>query len=46
MLPEQDRRLPGIAAVMLDEFHERKWDADLALALCLLCRRTARPDLR
>ena len=46
VLPVQDRSLPGVAAVLLDEFHERGWDADLALALCTLCRGTARPDLR
>jgi hypothetical protein len=45
-VPVQDRSLPGVAAVFLDEFHERGWDADLALALCTLCRRTSRPDLR
>lgn len=46
ILPDQDRSLPGVAAVLLDEFHERNWDADMALALCTLCRCTARPDLR
>ncbi|HWB79832.1 MAG TPA: helicase-related protein, partial [Nannocystaceae bacterium] len=38
--------LPGIAAVVFDEFHERHLDADLALALVRALQRGARPDLR
>ncbi len=38
--------LPGVAVVVLDEFHERSLDADLALALVRRARDTARPDLR
>ncbi len=38
--------LPGIAAVLFDEVHERSLDADLALALTLEAREALRPDLR
>ena len=41
-----DPGLEGIAAVLLDEVHERSLDADLALALCLDAQRHLRPDLR
>ncbi|MBY0505070.1 MAG: ATP-dependent helicase HrpB [Bryobacteraceae bacterium] len=41
-----DPQLKGIATVVLDEFHERHLDGDLALALLLHLQRTARPDLR
>ncbi len=37
--------LPGIAAVVLDEFHERHLETDVALALLLELRRARRPDL-
>ena len=40
-----DPALEGISAVILDEFHERSLDADLALALALDAQ-TLRPDLR
>jgi ATP-dependent helicase HrpB len=40
-----DPELKGVAAVMLDEFHERHLDSDLALALLKRLQRT-RPDLR
>jgi len=42
----RDPELKGVAAVVLDEFHERSLHADLALALCHRLRRGARPDLR
>lgn len=38
--------LPGVSVVVLDEFHERHLDTDLALALLRRLQRTARPDLR
>jgi ATP-dependent helicase HrpB len=38
--------LPGVGAVVLDEFHERHLQGDLALALLRRLQRTARPDLR
>lgn len=41
-----DPMLEGIGAVLLDEFHERSLDADLALALALDCQRGLRDDLR
>jgi ATP-dependent helicase HrpB len=40
-----DPDLRGVAAVVLDEFHERHLDSDLALALLKRLQRT-RPDLR
>lgn len=42
----QDRSLQNVAAVILDEFHERSIDADLALTLCTDCQKRLRPDLR
>ncbi|SDH81583.1 ATP-dependent helicase HrpB [Roseospirillum parvum] len=41
-----DPALPGVAAVILDEFHERSLAADQALALLLEARAVLRPDLR
>ena len=41
-----DPELPGIAAVLFDEFHERTLDADFGLALALDIRAGLRPDLR
>lgn len=38
--------LPGIAAVMFDEIHERSLESDLALALTLEAREALCPDLR
>jgi ATP-dependent helicase HrpB len=38
--------LEGLATVVLDEFHERHLEGDLALALLRRLQRTARPDLR
>ena len=41
-----DRTLSAVGIVVLDEFHERHMDADLALALLLNLQRTVRPDLQ
>jgi len=41
-----DITLPGIAAVVLDEFHERSLEMDLVLGLLVRLRQTVRPDLR
>ncbi len=41
-----DPSLPGVAAVVLDEFHERHLPGDLALAFLRRLQRTARPDLK
>jgi ATP-dependent helicase HrpB len=41
-----DPGLEGVAAVILDEIHERSLDADLALALSLDAQAMLRPDLR
>jgi ATP-dependent helicase HrpB len=41
-----DPLLKGVNTVVLDEFHERHLDGDLALALLLHLQRTQRPDLR
>jgi ATP-dependent helicase HrpB len=38
--------LPGVGAVLLDEFHERHLHGDLALALLRRLQRTRRPDLK
>lgn len=43
---QSDPGLDGVAAVLLDEVHERSLDADLALALCLDLQRSFRPELR
>ncbi len=37
--------LPGVSLVVFDEFHERHWQADLTLALCLDIQRGLREDL-
>ncbi len=42
---QSDPFLEGVAAVVLDEFHERSIHADLALAILRDVRSTARPDL-
>jgi ATP-dependent helicase HrpB len=39
-------RLPGVGAVVVDEFHERHLPGDLALALLRRLQRTARPELK
>ena len=41
-----DPALEGVDTVVLDEFHERHLEGDLALALIERLRRTRRPDLR
>ncbi|PZU17353.1 MAG: ATP-dependent helicase HrpB [Citromicrobium sp.] len=41
-----DPELPGIAAVLFDEAHERHLDADFALALALETQAVLRPELR
>ena len=38
--------LPGVGAVLLDEFHERTLDSDLALGWLRCLRETRRPDLK
>ncbi len=43
---QRDPSLPGVAAVVFDEFHERSVHADVGLALTLDVRDTLRPDLR
>lgn len=40
-----DPRLEGVGAVVLDEFHERHLDGDLALALLRRLQKTTRPEL-
>jgi ATP-dependent helicase HrpB len=42
---QHDPELPGAAAVMLDECHERHADTDLALAFLVDVRGVLRPDL-
>jgi len=41
-----DPQLDGVSAVVLDEFHERHLEGDLALALLRRLQRTQRPELR
>ncbi|MBV9653125.1 MAG: ATP-dependent helicase HrpB, partial [Acetobacteraceae bacterium] len=41
-----DPGLEGVAAVILDEVHERSLESDLALAFCLHLQRILRPELR
>jgi ATP-dependent helicase HrpB len=41
-----DPNLDGVSTVVLDEFHERHLDTDLALALLRRLQKTSRPDLR
>jgi ATP-dependent helicase HrpB len=41
-----DPELRGVSLVLLDEFHERHLEGDLALALLRRLQRGARPDLR
>jgi len=43
---QRDPSLPGVGAVLFDEFHERSIHADLGLALTLEARDTIREDLR
>lgn len=42
----QSPELEGVSAVVLDEFHERHLQGDVALALLERLRRSRRPDLR
>ncbi len=42
----KDRELRGVGTVILDEFHERHLDGDLALALLRRLQKQKRPDLR
>jgi ATP-dependent helicase HrpB len=42
---QRDPELSGVAAVVIDECHERHLDADLLLAFCVEVRQTLRPDL-
>lgn len=42
---QSDPELPGVGAVIFDEFHERSLNADLGLALTLEIRDALRPDL-
>jgi ATP-dependent helicase HrpB len=41
-----DPKLEGVDAVVLDEFHERHLETDLALALLRRLQNTSRPDLK
>jgi ATP-dependent helicase HrpB len=43
---QADPGLEGVAAVILDEIHERSLESDLGLALCLDLQRMLRPELR
>lgn len=43
---QRDPSLPGVAAVILDEFHERSLDADLSLAFSQQVQALLRPELR
>jgi ATP-dependent helicase HrpB len=43
---QEDPGLRGVGAVVLDEFHERSLDGDLALGLVRRLQETVRPDLR
>lgn len=42
---QRDPELPGVAAVVLDEVHERQLDADLPLAMLVDVRENLRADL-
>ena len=41
-----DPELPGVSAVLFDEFHERSLDGDFGLALALDVQGALRPDLK
>lgn len=43
---QSDPGLDGVAAVILDEIHERSLESDLALAFCLDLQTALRPELR
>jgi ATP-dependent helicase HrpB len=42
----KDPGLPGVGVVLLDEFHERTLECDLALAWLKALRKSRRPDLK
>ena len=42
---QRDPELPGVSALIIDEFHERDLDTDLALAFALDARSALREDL-
>lgn len=42
----RDRTLGSVSVVVLDEFHERHLDTDVALAMLRHLQQTARPDLK
>jgi ATP-dependent helicase HrpB len=42
---QREPELPGVAAIVIDECHERQLDADLALAFCVEVQATLRDDL-
>ncbi len=43
---QSDPEMPGVAALIFDEYHERNLQADLALGLALESQAALRPDLR
>lgn len=43
---QEDPFLENVAAVIFDEFHERRLDSDLALAMTHRIQQTVRPELR
>jgi ATP-dependent helicase HrpB len=43
---QSDPFLEGVSGVVFDEFHERRLESDLALAMCRRVQETVRPDLR
>ena len=43
---QDDPALDGVGAILFDEFHERRLDSDLGLALALEAQGALRPDLR
>lgn len=43
---QADPELPGVAAILFDEFHERHLQGDLGLALALEAQAELRPELR
>ncbi|MEZ5522474.1 MAG: ATP-dependent helicase HrpB [Dokdonella sp.] len=45
-LLQDDPELPGVGAILFDEFHERHLHGDLGAALALDVQATLRPDLR
>ncbi|MBK1883614.1 ATP-dependent helicase HrpB [Luteolibacter pohnpeiensis] len=43
---QDEPELPGVGAVIFDEFHERRLAVDITLARCLDLQEKSRPDLR